>query len=278
MKRLIIHALAAVLLAVSPALAQDGKKKGPSAEEMARLLQNPLASIAALMTDNTINFGQGTGDDTGYDFQLQPVYAVPTKLGFTFIPRAVIPIVGAPPGSDFPKLGSPRPPGGGTVWGLSDIITQFFFAPDTEGGLKWGGGPMVSWRTRTDRRVGGPGWGGGIVGIVVYNVGNWSFAGIFGNLWGQDGFNTLMIQPMIYYNIEALPGAYVAYNNSITADWSATSSNRWSVPLGLTVGRAYDMGGGYGLDLSVGAYGLVAKPTGGPDWQFKFGVTVLFPR
>ena len=111
------------------------------AAEMARKLQDPLANISALMTDNDIQFKTGD-DDTSYSFQLQPVYAFDfPEQGFTFIPRAIIPIIGAAPESTFPKLGDPRPAGDGTTWGVSDIVTQFFFAPKTEAKWKWGVGP-----------------------------------------------------------------------------------------------------------------------------------------
>lgn len=263
-------------IAAHTAKAQEG---GSSAEEMARALQDPLATLAALMTDNSINFGMGDDDDVGYEFQLQPVYAVPApEWGVNFIPRAVIPIVGAPPGSDFPKLGEQRSSGGSTTWGLSDIQAQLFVSPRTEGNWKWGAGPQVSFRTRTDTKVAGPGWGGGPVGIIVGSEGPWSFAGIFGNVWGQDDFNVGFVQPMIFYNFESLPGFSLSYNNTIAADWSASSDDRWTVPLGLTANQTFDMGDGYGLDLGLGAYGLAVKPDGGADWQLKFAITVLFPR
>ena len=276
--RSIVLALAFVAIAPLGAFAEGGKKSGGGdAEALARQLQDPLANMAALMTDNTISFGQGNGNGTGFEFQLQPIYSIPTKAGFTLIPRAIIPIVGAPGGSDFPRLGAQRSPGNLT-WGLSDIITQLFITPDSKGAFKWGAGPMVSLRTRTNTRVGGPGWGGGPAALVVYSVDQWGLAGIAGHLWGQKGFSTSFVQPMIYYNLKSLSGAYVAYNNTITADWNASSSNRWSVPVGLTVGRAFSLGNGYGLDLSVGGYHLAVRPNGGPKWQLKVGVTLVFPR
>lgn len=259
---------------------QSETTAGNGAAEMARKLQDPLANIAAVMTDNDIGFGVGD-DDIGYSFQIQPVYSFDfLEQGFTFIPRAVIPIMGVPPLADVPRLGDPRPAGGDITWGLGDIVTQFFFAPKTESGWKWGVGPQLSWRTRTDSRVGGPGWGAGAAGVVVGNLtAQLSFAGILNQLWSYDGdFSTMGFQPNLYYNLESIPGAYVAYNASISADWKANSSNIWTVPLGAVVGRTFDMGGGYGLDLSVGPYWNVIKPDGGADWFLRFGVTILFPK
>ena len=261
---------------LGPVPAQAEEAELSAAEVMARKLQDPLASMKAVMTDNTISFGQA--GDTGYNFQVQPVYSIPTNRGFNFIPRAVIPIIGAPPASNFPKLGEPRSSGGNTKWGLGDIITQFFFAPSGGGeGWKWGVGPQVSFRTRTDSQVGGPGWGGGFGAIIVGGSGAWSFAGLVSNHWGENEFNILTAQPIIMYNFESIPGTYVGYNNSINLDWNAPSDDGLFVPLGLTGGRTFDMGSGFGLDLSLGLYAFADPPPGAADWQLKPGLTVIFP-
>ena len=84
--------LSFLLMVPLAAFAEDG----PSAEELARKAQDPLADVRAIMTDNTIAFG--TADDqTSYGFQIQPVYSIPTDRGYTFIARAIIPILGYPP-------------------------------------------------------------------------------------------------------------------------------------------------------------------------------------
>ncbi len=250
-----------------------------AAAEMARKLQDPLANISVIMTDNDILFRTGDGE-TSYQFQIQPVHAIDfPEYGFTLIPRAVIPIVGAAPLADIPGLENPQPAGGGTTWGLSDIITQVFFAPKTESNWKWGAGPQISWDTHTDSMLKGPGWGAGVAGVLTGSLTPAvSLSFIVGNLWAFQGdFNTLLLQPMLFYNFDSVPGAYIGYNAVITADWKADSGNIWTVPLGSVVGRTFDMGGGYGLDLMVGAYANVAKPEGGPDWSLKFGVNFLLP-
>ncbi|MEE9472727.1 MAG: hypothetical protein V3V82_01945, partial [Acidimicrobiia bacterium] len=63
------------------ALADEG---GGGAAEMMKKLQNPLANIKAIMTDNVIGFDTGNDEGTSYSFQLQGVHAIdfPDK-GFT---------------------------------------------------------------------------------------------------------------------------------------------------------------------------------------------------
>jgi hypothetical protein len=107
---------------------------------------------------------------------------------------------------------------------------------------------------------------------------NISFAGIVGNLWSFDGnFNSAMIQPMFFYNFESIPGAYMTYNAVISADWKADSDDIWTVPLGLSIGRTFDMGKGNGLDLMIGPYYNVVRPDGAADWMIRFGASWIFP-
>jgi hypothetical protein len=244
--------------------------------EALRKAQDPLADVKALMTDNTIAFG--TADDqTSYGFQLQPVYSVPTDLGFNFIARGIIPIIGAQEGAGLPKLGSEPVSGSGLTWGISDIMFQGFFVPKTEGSVKFGFGPQVSLRTRTDNVVGGPGWGGGLAGVVFGFAGKVSYGAILGHHWGEDGFNLTTVQPIVFYNTDLFGGSYIGYNNSITYDWSASESNAWQLPVGLTVGKTVILESGYMIDLNLGGYHLTTSPQGGADWQFKFGISLFLP-
>ena len=199
---------------------------------MAKKLQNPLANIKAAMTDNSIAFNTGNDEGTSYGFQLQPVYAIdlPDK-GFTFIPRAVIPVLGLEPGTKTRVTGEDGKAesfSDDSVRGLGDSFFQFFFAPHSKASWKWGIGPQFSVPTHTDDALKGPDWGVGIAGVVTGNINEQvSFAAILGNHWSFDGaFNSATIRPMIFYNFESIPGAYVGYNAAITADWKADSSNQ----------------------------------------------------
>ncbi len=272
-QRLVAAMLFGSAVYVSPAIAN-----GPTAEELARKAQDPLADTKAIMTDNTIGFGTAH-DQTAYGFQIQPVYSIPTgDRPYNLILRSVIPIIGAPVGAALPRLGDEPIQDRGTEWGLSDIFFQAFWAPKSDGGIKWGIGPQVSLRTRTSDRVGGPGWGAGISGVFFGAAGNFSYGGLINHHWGEDNYNVTSIQPIVFYNLDAIPGAYLGYSNTATYSWKADSGDRWQVPLGLTVGRTFAMGNkGHALDLNMGGYKLVARPEGGADWQFKFGISWFFP-
>lgn len=272
MKKLAMLAVAVLLVPVAP----RAQELSPE-EAAARKASDPLGNVKALMTDNTIAFQAGPGkDDTSYGFQLQPVYAIPNGTRFNMIARAIVPIAGLEPGVVAPPIGSFPRPDVGSTWGISDAILQYFISPKTEGAWKWGVGPQLTLKTRTNDRLAGPGWGGGVGGVVFGGSGQWSYGALVMQLWGEDNFSILTLQPIVVYLLEGIPGAYIGFNNSINYDWNGNSDNALTVPLGLTFGKAVVFESGDFLDLSVGAYPLAVRPDNAPSWQFKAGVSYFF--
>ncbi len=267
--------MAAALLFAVPSFAL-GQESGDSAAEMARKLQDPLASIAAIMTDNDILFKTGN-DETSFSFQIQPVKAFSFE-SFNFIARGIVPISGIAPEGQRPIIGPPLPAGESRTWGLGDISTQFFINPKSESAWKWGLGPMLSWKTRTDTKLGGPGWGAGPAGVLVGGAGDVAMAFLGGHLWNYDNdFSLSFVQPMIFYNFPDAPGWAIAYNGMLSYDWKASSGNKWTVPVGAVVSKTTAIGGGYGLDVSGGAYWNAVRPNGAATWSFKWGVSLILP-
>jgi hypothetical protein len=211
---------------------------------------------------------------SSFAFQLQPVYTIPGER-FNMIARAVVPIVGLEPGVVAPPIGSEARPETGSTWGLSDSIVQYFFSPKSEGSWKWGLGPQVTLKTRTNDRLAGPGWGGGLAGVIFGGSGQWSYGAIAMQVWGEDDFSILTLQLIVLYMLQSLPGAYIGYNNSVTYDWNA-ETDAWTVPLGLTFGRAVVRENVDFWDFSLGGYPLVVRPDGAPSWQLKLGVSYFF--
>lgn len=263
------------ILATSTSLYAD------AAEEMARKMQDPLANISAVMTDNDVLFKSGKeNDDVSYSFQIQPVQAFSfDDAGFNFIARAVIPILGIaqkaviPPSIDNPSIAKE------TQWGMGDIVAQTFFSPKTDSAWNWGVGPMASLKTRTNDNLGGASWGAGPVGVLVGNISeNISSAFIVGHMWGDSGnFSTSTIQPMFYYNIPTMPGVSISYNATTSYNWKAESGNRITLPLGASIGKMFDLGDGIGIEASGGLYANVINPEGASDVTFKWAINILLP-
>ena len=146
------------------------------AEELARKAQDPLANISAVQLDMSSKFNVGPDNDTAYSALVQPVYAISTEK-INYIPRAVIPVIGAP---------NTTSGNSDVTWGVGDIVGQIFISPKTEGNWKWGVGPQISFDTHTDDALAGPGWGGGI-GCHI------AAPSIAGNIITRNQNNTIII-------------------------------------------------------------------------------------
>jgi hypothetical protein len=63
----------------------------------------------------------------------------------------------------------------------------------------------------------------------------------------------------------------------ITANWEASSGNKWNVPLGGGFGKTFKIGQQH-LQAKVGAFANVVRPDGGASWQLQFNLNFLFPQ
>ncbi|MFK5952726.1 MAG: hypothetical protein QM498_06670 [Desulfobacterium sp.] len=239
------------------------------AAELAKKAQDPLANISAVQLDMSAKYNIGPDNDSAYTALVQPVYAISTEK-INYIPRLVIPIIGAP---------NTEAGNSDTTWGMGDIVGQMFISPKSESAWKWGVGPQVSFKTHTDDALAGSGWGGGVAGVLVGGVSNFSVSFIANHLWGNEGdFSTSTLNPMIFYNFKSMPGVSLSYQGVISYDWKAEdSSDRLTIPLGLQIGKMFDLGGGWGLEPAIGAYGMPVRAKGAADWEIKASIFFIIP-
>lgn len=267
-------ALALTILALSTGVVHSDSCD--AACEAARKAANPLADVRAIMTDNTVSFRTGTTNQDSYTFQIQPVYSVPLD-GVNLVLRGIIPIQGVQPGSALPP-GIPGPtPNGDQEWGLGDSTVQAFYSPVSEGNISVGYGLQVALPTHTKSSLKGPGWGAGPAAVIFGQSGDLSWGGVLAHMWGEDGFSTTILQPILTYGLGG--GWYFGYNNVVSYNWkAATNDEAWLVPIGLTAGRTIitNETTGTALDLSLGYYLVDRAPTGAANRQFKFGISFFF--
>lgn len=234
-----------------------------SEEELAKIAQNPLANLISLPFQNSINTGIGPNDRTQYLMKFQPV--VPFAEGKVIV-RAIVPYVSQPS-----LLGE-----SGSTNGFSDInLTAFYVA--SAGEAKIGFGPIINFPTAKDG-LGAKEWGLGPSLVAVIKPGNFVMGALINNVWSleSDNINKMLIQLFINYNLPN--GTYLTSAPAITANWNARPGNKWTVPLGMGVGKIMKLGGKLPLNLQAGAYYNVEKPQFiGEDWSIKIGATILLP-
>ena len=242
--------------------------------ELAKKSQNPVEKMVSIPFNTNFNMGYGSRDNTQIILDLKPVIPFSLNESWNLITRTIIPITHQP--NLLPNNGSAY------INGIGDILPTVFLSPAHPGPIIWGAGPAVSFPTASNKQLGfgkycaGPSlvflampqqW---VVGVLAFNV--WSFAGET----NRPSVNTFELQYFINYNFPH--GWYLTSQPIITSDWTATSNNRWTIPVGIGGGRVFSLGK-QPLSVSLQAYDNIKTPgTLGPNWQFQFNVTLLYPE
>jgi len=256
-------------LAAAPAV-KEGEAKGDEATELAKKTQNPVAAMISVPFQFNTYFGAGKDKDkTIYSLNIQPV--IPSKLNddWNLITRIIVPLNWQP--SLYPGMGSAS--------GMGDINPSLFFSPSKPGKVIWGVGPTFIFPTATDRLLGSGKYSAGPTGVILAMDGPWVYGVLANNQWsyaprGDQRVNQMLINPFLAYN---LPNAWsLSTSPNITADWTAPSDQRWTVPVGGGVARVFFIGK-LPVKLSLSAYYNVKHPDGAPQWFVQTQFSLLFP-
>ena len=239
-------------------------KMGYAQDDLAKQAQNPVASLSAFPLQNNWDFGIGPENRTRYVGLYQPV--VPWKLNedWNLISRMIIPAINSPVDID------------GNVHGLGDSILQFYFSPNTEGKFVWGIGPNMLIPTRSDPLLGFGTWGAGVDGVGLVTQGPIVAGALVSQIWGIGGeTNPFLLQPFFNYNFSK--GYFASLSGEFNADWALPEDQRWSIPFGPGVGRTFAIKE-QPLTISTRFAPYLEAPDNGPEWQFRFAVSLLYPK
>jgi hypothetical protein len=265
----IVAASAALCLAASaPAHAQAKL----SAEELAKLAQNPIANLISVPFQNNTNFNYGPQNGTQNILNIQPVIPISVNNDWNVITRTILPIITQPGFTE----------GQSSTTGLGDLQLSAFLSPNTASGLIWGAGAITQAPTNSNDRLGNDRWGLGPTAVVlrIEKGSPWVYGALVNNVWSVGGgsdakYNNFLLQPFANYNFPG--GFYVNSAPIITANWEASGSQRWTVPLGGGIGKIFHFGR-LPVNMQLGAYWNVIAPDNGPDWQIRFQVQFMFPK
>jgi hypothetical protein len=245
----------------------EEKLLGEKNTELAKKTQNPIANMVSLPFQNNTQYGVGTADRTANTLNIQPI--IPTKLSadWLLINRVVLPIVTQPG----------MVPAQSTESGLGDTLYTGWFAPMLEGNVTVGLGPAVQIPTHTDDRLGNDHWGLGPSVVVVAMMDAWVVGGLINNVWSVGGssdpsYNQMLIQPFVNYNLG--DGWYLVTAPIMTANWEASSSETWTIPLGGGGGKVFRIGK-QPVNVNLQFYYNVEKPTLVGDWSSR--LQIQFP-
>jgi hypothetical protein len=264
-----------VFAAANPKVNENGTATEPEVvgaldegEELAKQLQNPVASLISVPFQNNFEFNLGPNDDGfKYTLNFQPVIPVSLSKDWNLIIRTIVPIVSQDdviPGTN--------------QSGLSDITQSFFFSPKKPvGGLILGFGPVMLYPSATDSLLGTEKWGAGPTFLVLKQVGGWTYGALLNHIWSyagdenRDYVSSTFIQPFISYTTKTK--TTFGLNTESTYDWH---NSQWTIPINLSISQLVKLGK-MPVQFALGAKYYAGGPSGAPDWGVRFVVTPLFP-
>ena len=268
-------------LSVALVLAASPPARGQDTENLAKAAQNPVAAMISLPLQNNTLFGVGPDDDkTANVLNIQPV--IPFTVGsWNIISRTIAPVIYVEDlSSGLPELPN-DPQGSGSTFGLGDINQTVYFSPADSGRIIWGVGPSLTLPTATDKVIGTQRWSAGPAAVALAMPGKWVLGSLVRQLWSfagdgdRESVSQLLIQPFVNYNFE--DGWYAVSAPIVTANWKASSSDRWTVPVGGGVGKIFKVGG-QAMNAQLQGFYNVERPEFGPDWSIRLQLQFLFPR
>jgi hypothetical protein len=280
-------AIVIALLVPSVALAQSTETPPPLTPEqqaavqaaIIKASQNPVGNIAAIPFQFNNNYGLGRYARYQFNLNIQPVVPLMLSKSWTLIARTIIPVVdnpsNAPPGVCASAFGC------GSTFGVSDIQEQLFFAPKTTGNqLIWGAGPIFQFPSASPGVLGTGKWSAGPAAVALVMPGPWVMGALFTQLWSFTGratnpqVNAGLIQPFINYNLKG--GWAISTGPSLTANYTAPSNQKWSIPVGGGVVKTFKLGD-QPMQLGLFYYTYVERPVTSPQTDLRINWALLFP-
>jgi hypothetical protein len=238
--------------------------------EKAKKLQNPLAVKTSLTLQESIGFNVGPDRQTGNVVTLQPIIPVRITPDWNVITQTTLQFISLPSFS----------PEQGHINGLGDATLYAVLSPKRDTEWLWGVGPVFQIPTHNNDSLGTNKWGVGPAAIVVRTVGNWIYGALASNTWSFAGpgdastINVFSFQYLVNYNFPR--GWYLTSNGTITANWQASSSKQWTIPVGGGLGKVLDV---YGQTMNLqlqGFYNAVV-PDNGANWYVQMSFQYVFP-
>ena len=153
---------------------------------------------------------------------------------------------------------------------VADVDASFFLTPARTTTWVWGVGPLVQIPTSTDAAAAEK-WSVGPTAALMYVNGPWTNGVVVGHRWSAGGPRTRAdvrrTQIELQFSYSFSNGWYIDTNPTASHDWLAPAEHRWTVPIGLDVGRAI-AAGSHEISLQFGAYYGVVRPAGTAGWAF----------
>jgi hypothetical protein len=238
-----------------------------SAQELAKERHNPFADQITVPFELSSSIDVGPGNGTAGGFNVQPAIPVELTQDWRIILR--------------PSLGvlvSEQPE---RKFGLSDLEFQTYVTPARVGKWIWGAGPDLQVPTATRPDLGTGKWEAGPAAGLIYMSGPWVNGILATHLWsfagesGRASVSQSTIESVISYNFPS--GWFLSWDSAMTCDWNAPAGHRWTIPVGLDAGKAFELFK-QSVSLSFGTYYNIERAEGASQWLVRVQFAFVFPK
>jgi hypothetical protein len=265
----LLSAMVLLLLLAPAAVAQQAAPAAgaPSAAELAKQTQNPVASLISVPFQANWDFGLGDREAVGTLLNFQPVMPFSLNKSTNLILRVIMPVMSQPA------------PDGTRINGLGDVLMTPFFSPQKTGSIIWGIGPAISLPVATNKSLGSEKFSLGPSFVVLTQPGKFTIGTLFNQIWSVAGskdradVSSMYVQPFLNYNLGG--GLAVGVVSEISVNWKA--DERVTAPLLFSISKVALLGH-RPVNFMWGVGPMMASPEGGAEWRFRFQANFLYPR
>ncbi len=259
-----------------PVLAEDvksGQITPLGGVELAKQLANPIANVVS--TPFQFNYSRGLGKTQGGNEQtllFQPVIPIGLSGGDSIIVR---PIVTGVRQSNIQGPSGPSYSG----YGISNVVVESFYAPNTQSSWIWGVGPFASSPAGNSGHYGSQQTGAGITGVLLNRDGPWTYGVLGYQSWNVGGNPRYGTQNNLYGQ------PFVSYTNSAAWTFMLVSQAQYNYDIRRTnnlvdfVVSKLHVFDGQPVQIGIGpSYYVSSIPGGASGWGGRAVVTFVFPK
>lgn len=239
-------------------------------EQLAKESRNPLSDLTQVQISNDFDFGAAGGNGFLYTFTLQPILPFKIADNWHLITRSAFTVASVPDSE-----------GSGRTVGTGDSNIQFYFSPDRAGPFIWGLGPVLGIPTASNSLLGSGKWTLGPGFAIDRQTEVWTYGVLVNQFWSfaggknRDSVSVTLVHSVLFYTWKS--GWSLGLDSESTYDAKASSGDRWTVPLQISISKQTNFGN-RPVNLSFGVIPQAVAPSGSPKVGLNFTITPLFPK